>query len=295
MSPRLEPGPVAARPLRAARPDEPEIAAAPVQARGRLRQAAAGAAPRGVLLVLALLMGSSAVARLGFGTGLEPVRAAMAEGAAASGEALSALGRSEAEPAVPAPMPAAARVSTQDAEGIEALIEALAEREVDLDAREAALAERVDEEERRAADRVAELAAARAELEAMMGEVEAAEARLDAAIARASGAAEDDIARLTSVYESMKPKDAAALFETMEPAFSAGFLGRMRPEAAAEVMSGMTPDRAYAVSAIIAGRNARLDAPDAGTSARFVSAPDDGSAAGPGAGSEAGPAPEDQR
>ena len=95
----------------------------------------------------------------------------------------------------------------------------------------------------------------------MLGDLEAAEAGLDAAIAQASAAAEDDVAQLTAVYESMKPKDAAALFETMEPAFAAGFLGRMRPEAAAAVMTGMSPDRAYAVSAILAGRNAELDAP----------------------------------
>ena len=241
---------------------------------GGARERGAGrraGAPRGVLAVLALLLASSAVTRLGFGTGLEPVRAAMAEGVVASGQALAAApaalaeiaGAGEADGAFE-PERVAARPSGEDAQGIEALIEALAEREAALDEREAALAERAAAEERRLAEGQGEMAETRAELQGMLDELEAAEARLDAAIARASGAAEDDLARLTSVYESMKPKDAAALFETMESGFAAGFLGRMRPEAAAEVMAGMSPDRAYAVSAIIAGRNARLDDGPAG-------------------------------
>ena len=261
MSARREPGPVAAKPMTEA-PRKTPPAPAEREARGRLRRAAS-AAPCGVLAVLALLMVSSAATRLGFGEGLEPVRAALAQGVAASGEAIeAALADDPAPPAVSA-APAALRVSSEDAEGIEALIAALAERDADLDEREAALARRAAGEERRQGERMAELVAAKEELRATMAEVEAAEGRLDAAIARASGAAEDDIARLTSVYESMKPKEAAALFETMEPAFAAGFLGRMRAEAAAQVMAGMSPERAYAVSAIIAGRNAALDAPEA--------------------------------
>jgi flagellar motility protein MotE (MotC chaperone) len=75
-------------------------------------------------------------------------------------------------------------------------------------------------------------------------------------LALADGAAEDDLVRLTAVYEAMKPADAAALFQTMAPEFAAGFLGRMRAEAAAAVISGMTPESAYSISVLIAGRNA---------------------------------------
>ena len=88
--------------------------------------------------------------------------------------------------------------------------------------------------------------------------LEDAEAKLRSTMALASTAAEDDLARLTSVYENMKPKDAAALFEEMAPEFSAGFLGRMRPEVAASVMAGLTPNTAYSISVILAGRNAAV-------------------------------------
>ena len=192
----------------------------------------------GVLVLLAAMLALSGATRMGFGEGFAPVRGAVAQGVAASGRAIAAAPEAIAEAA---PAPQARLVSAGDARGIEALIEALAERETALDAREAEIAQSRAAEERRLEAEAAELTQARAELRGMLGELEEAEARLDAAIARASGAAEDDLARLTSVYETMKPKDAAALFETMEPGFSAGFLGRMRPEAAAEIMAGMSP------------------------------------------------------
>lgn len=91
-----------------------------------------------------------------------------------------------------------------------------------------------------------------------MAELKSAESELRGTLALADSAAENDIARLTSVYQSMKPKDAAALFEQMDPTFSAGFLGRMEPGAAAQIMAGLTPATAYTISAILAGRNANV-------------------------------------
>ncbi|MEP4475030.1 MAG: hypothetical protein ABJ024_08265, partial [Lentilitoribacter sp.] len=77
-------------------------------------------------------------------------------------------------------------------------------------------------------------------------------------MALANTAAEDDLVRLTAVYENMKPKDASALFEQMEPGFAAGFLGRMRADAAAGILSGLSPQVAYSISVILAGRNADI-------------------------------------
>ncbi|MDQ2093977.1 MotE family protein [Rhodalgimonas zhirmunskyi] len=91
-----------------------------------------------------------------------------------------------------------------------------------------------------------------------MTELKSAEDELRNTLALADAAAEKDIERLTTVYESMKPKDAAVLFEQMDPAFSAGFLGRMEPGAAAQIMTGLSPTTAYTISAILAGRNANV-------------------------------------
>ncbi len=100
------------------------------------------------------------------------------------------------------------------------------------------------------------LTIAESEIQQKIVELGDAEAALSDLMAVASTAAEDDLNRLTQVYENMKAQDAAALFETMEPAFSSGFLGRMRPESAAAIMTNLTPETAYLISLVLAGRNA---------------------------------------
>ena len=116
----------------------------------------------------------------------------------------------------------------------------------------------VSEREEKIEKRMVELQAAKEELRDRLNALEAAELRLKKTIALAETAAEDDLNRLTAVYENMKPKDAAALFEEMDPDFAAGFMARMRPDAAADLMSGLSPQVAYSVSAILAGRNANV-------------------------------------
>lgn len=126
-----------------------------------------------------------------------------------------------------------------------ALIQALQDRETRILTREAQFA-----------DRMQALAVAEAEIEQKISELTEAEASLAALLALANSAAEDDLNRLTAVYENMKAADAAALFEEMEPAFSAGFMGRMRPEAAAAIMSNLESQTAHLISVVLAGRNA---------------------------------------
>lgn len=130
-------------------------------------------------------------------------------------------------------------------EGTGALLEAFRTREA-----------RVEEREAIVTARELAVATATAEVEAKLTELEEAERSLAAMIALAESAASDDLARLTAVYENMKPRDAAALFETMDPAFGAGFLGMMQPAAAAAIMTDLSPATAYSISVIIAGRNA---------------------------------------
>ena len=88
-----------------------------------------------------------------------------------------------------------------------------------------------------------------------LAELKQAEDSLLQAISLSQTAAQSDIANLTSVYASMKPKQASRLFEEMEPEFASGFLGLMPPESAAEIMAGLSPQKAYAISILLAGRN----------------------------------------
>ena len=116
--------------------------------------------------------------------------------------------------------------------------------------------ERISAQENQIADRIQALAVAKHGIDQKLVELVKAEEKLRATMALAETASEDDLSRLVSVYENMKPKDAAALFEEMEPRFSSGFLGRMRPDAAAKIFAGLTPAKAYSISVILAGRNA---------------------------------------
>jgi flagellar motility protein MotE (MotC chaperone) len=126
----------------------------------------------------------------------------------------------------------------------DALLAAVKEREAQLAA-----------EERRLADRRQTLDVAERKLSEQLAAFEKAQANLEGTLAMADGAAEKDIARMTTVYEAMKPAEAARIFETMDVSVAAGLLGRMRPEAAASVLAGMAPESAYAVTLMITSRN----------------------------------------
>lgn len=115
--------------------------------------------------------------------------------------------------------------------------------------------EELDRREREVEERLALLAVAEREYEARRADLLAAEQRLAETMALADTAAEEDIARLTQIYENVKPKRAASIFDTMDSKFAAGILGRMSPPAAAEILTLMDTDKAYAVSVILAARN----------------------------------------
>jgi flagellar motility protein MotE (MotC chaperone) len=180
-----------------------------------------------LFLIVSLLVGS-AVMRIALGT---------SEAMAKSDETTG--------PPLPKVMEKPAPVQTKQIE-TSALLTAIRKRE-----------DRVAEIEMKQELRSKALKVAQHEIERRIEALELAEQRLRATLAQADTAAEDDVARLTTVYENMKPKDSAALFEAMEPSFAAGFLGRMRADAAAGIMAGLKPETAYIISVILAGRNAK--------------------------------------
>lgn len=188
---------------------------------------------RGAIIAIVLMLISSAGLRLANGSGQAIAQAIKPD---EKKETMMAEG-------TPAKMMQDAGMSRDDISG---LLAALRVRE-----------ERVKALETQIEIRSKALAVADAEIDKRLATLEETEANLRKTLALADGAAEDDLARLTTVYENMKPKEAAALFETMEPDFAAGFLGRMRPDAAASVMAGLTPEIAYSISVILAGRNAK--------------------------------------
>lgn len=158
------------------------------------------------------------------------------------GISLAIASETKADAIAPITQPAAAAEPSPD---VKLLLAAIAERTATLDDREAELAKRAED-----------LNAARELIDQNLKKLTEAEERLANTIARVDGASESDIERLTAVYESMKPKTAAALFEQMTPEFAAGFLSRMNSESAAGILSGLSTDTGYAISVVLAGRNA---------------------------------------
>ena len=181
---------------------------------------------RGALVAISALLIGSAVIRLGGDAGSAFAKAA----------ATQDFARDHIE---------MASASCEPPEDLQPMLDAFRARETKIESQEIAIQ-----------DRMQALKFANREIDRKLAELEAAEASLRETIALADTAAENDLDRLTRVYENMKPKQAAALFEEMDPNFAAGFLGRMRPEAAAAVMAGLSPEAAHTFSVVLAGRNA---------------------------------------
>jgi len=126
-----------------------------------------------------------------------------------------------------------------------ALLKAIQDREAQISEREAYIDRRMQT-----------LAVAEQRIREQMDALTEAEAKLAATLSLADNATEEDVARLTEVYQRMKPAEAAGIFETMDVQFAAGFFSRMRPESSAAIMANLPAELAYSISVVMAGRNA---------------------------------------
>jgi len=192
------------------------------------------------LCLLTLFLGVSGVIRLGNGVGLAYAETSKPPSPVAGA---APTGAGTAEPVASGTW-ATGATCPADA-GALAMLQSLKEREG-----------RLAEQEANAAEKEQSLTLARVAVDQKIADLRTAEAKLASTIAMADQAADKDVSQLVTVYESMKPKDAARLFGEMDPNFAAGFLAKMRPEAAAAILSGLDPQKAYLISVTFAGRNA---------------------------------------
>lgn len=87
--------------------------------------------------------------------------------------------------------------------------------------------------------------------------IESAKNALNIGIEKRSKLAMSDLKHLTTMYESMKPKQAAKIFDKMDSKFAAGFIREMQSGQAGLILASMDTEQAYEVSLIIASRNAK--------------------------------------
>jgi flagellar motility protein MotE (MotC chaperone) len=84
--------------------------------------------------------------------------------------------------------------------------------------------------------------------------IETAKTSLDESIFNRTKLAQEDIAHLTLMYQSMKPKQAAKIFDEMDVNFAAGFIREMKGSQAGLILSNMQTKKAYRISLVIASR-----------------------------------------
>jgi flagellar motility protein MotE (MotC chaperone) len=153
----------------------------------------------------------------------------------------------------------AEKPSVQDAprsvtDGERSVLLELRQRRQELDAREATLAARESM-----------LAAAEMKLSARIGELQSLQQRLEAL--DAGHRQQEDAAwqGLVKVYETMKPRDAAAIFNDLGMPVLLSVVGRMKEAKAAAVLAAMLPDKARDVTTQLAlSRTQAIDSEQTG-------------------------------
>ena len=104
----------------------------------------------------------------------------------------------------------------------------------------------LDATEHRLTARIAEMAALQARLE----QLETARKQHD----------EANWAGLVKIYETMKPRDAAAIFNDMDMPVLLEVVDRMKDTKAASILAAMQPDRARMLTAQLAAQRTRSTA-----------------------------------
>lgn len=121
----------------------------------------------------------------------------------------------------------------------------LAKRREKLDERDAALTARealVDAAEKRMKSRVAELQDLRSSIEALIHKYDAQQTK--------------ELKSVVKIYETMKPKDAAAILEKLDMPTLLSIVDAMKERKTSAILAAMTPKRAREVTAEMARKKA---------------------------------------
>jgi flagellar motility protein MotE (MotC chaperone) len=112
--------------------------------------------------------------------------------------------------------------------------------------------EKLDVREGEIGTREAAAGAAEARLSEQIAELKALETQVQGLLAKMDEKSEGRMASLVKSYETMKPKDAAAIFNGMEDDLLTDIAKSMKPATLAAVLSSMQPKRAEMVTRLLA-------------------------------------------
>ncbi len=148
-----------------------------------------------------------------------------------------------------APVPSINQTSTREISSAErTLLQDLLKRREQLDAREHALEERSTV-----------LDAAEARLQSKIDHMTALQSRLDELDHARKQRQDANWSGLVKVYESMKPRDAAAIFDVLDMHVLLEVLDRMNDRKAAGILAAMQPERARLATQMLAQMRLRQD------------------------------------
>ena len=130
----------------------------------------------------------------------------------------------------------------------------LTRAEIDLLRQLAKRRDELDVRARELDDRAVLLQATEARIAAQVEEMKQLKAEYQALKSQRDDAAEGNLRRLVTVYEAMKPEEAARIFETMEGTVLLDVITRMGERRLAPILAQMTPAKAQALTVAMAHR-----------------------------------------
>jgi len=114
--------------------------------------------------------------------------------------------------------------------------------------------EALDARERTISDREALIAAADTKLVARIGQLSDLKKQIEDLLKKADKTGDEDIARLTKVYENMKPKDAAPVMARLSDDVRLPIAAMMKDKALAAILSAMPEEKAQEITEKLAQR-----------------------------------------
>lgn len=119
----------------------------------------------------------------------------------------------------------------------------LAKRRLEMDAREAAIAERAKL-----------LSAAEKRIEGKIDTLKTLQERIDVLLGKRDESEQQQLAALVKTYTAMKPKDAARIFNSLSDDVLVPVAAAMKADALAPVLAAMNPDNAEKLTVKLANR-----------------------------------------
>jgi|GEM_PF-183870 len=175
-----------------------------------------------------------------------------------SGEPKAAAGEAKAKPGEAKPAPPDAKGAgapgaldldhPTPSAGERAVLESLNQRRLELEAR----ARELDVRENL-------LAATEKRVEARLAEIKAAEARINATVHKQDEAEAARFKALASMYENMKPKDAAKIFDRLDMRILIELAAQLNPRRMSDILGQMSPEVAERLTSEIATRSGAVE------------------------------------